>query len=81
MISNSRLNSVFIELGEIAEKTLLLSLQNKVSYILSLEIEGPSDNLSPPESAEKILALLAHLLSINISLKTNENHVLQVFVK
>lgn len=70
----------FIELSMVAEKTLLLSLQNKVSATLSSEKEIVSPNLSPAETTKKILELVVQLLSANPSSQMNEDHVLQVIL-
>ncbi|KAK6639628.1 hypothetical protein RUM43_007901 [Polyplax serrata] len=78
IISNSRLNTTIVELGEVAERTLLLALQNKVSATLGLEREPVPVNLHPQEATKQILALLVELLSANPSSHINENHVLQV---
>ena len=66
------------ELVDIAQKTFLLSLQNRVSCVLGTEIETPPGDLLPTPAANKVLSLLGQLLSSDSSPEGKQNHISQV---
>lgn len=66
------------ELVEVAQKTFLLALQNRVSCLLGTEIETPPNDLLPTPAANKVLALLGQLLSSDSSSEGKQSHISQV---
>lgn len=66
------------ELVEKAQRTFLLALQSRVSYLLGTEIETPPGDLLPTPAANKVLSLLGQLLSSDSSPEGKQNHISQV---